>query len=509
MSTKLLKAISLFLSLAIILAFIPVSAASPTTAYYGREKLAAMDYGSYLVGAYDAICEGVANKSSKVSVGNYNINVTQMEMIITIYSYDHPEHYWLANGYSYGTYVGTGIVSSIYFNYLSGFDDAAFSAEVNKLLKVTEGKTSEYEKALALHDALIRHVEYKTTENAHNAYGAIVEGKAVCEGYAEAYQYLLQCVGIQAFSVVGSSRDLPHEWTLVRIDGKYFYTDVTWDDPSVDGVQENSKPIFHSYFNIGTSELEKDHIIDDEFGILPDCSPTNPCDKHTQISDYTVSSVIDAFKYDDGQWIADIYFIGEEDNFESWWLDNYISVLTRLNAWGSVNWISDSREHYIVVTPEPNISSANLNITAPVGYAHPNSTVVSSNANKYIGFVSWYDGETKLTESDKFQVGKTYTARVEFDALFGYKFNAETVFTVNGNSTYCYGEIFEREIKFTVTSILGDIYYDGSLNSLDLIEFKKQLLNDSQSEQLDLNSDGNVNLLDFVRLKKLLSSEEA
>lgn len=134
--------------------------------------------------------------------------------------------------------------------------------------------------------------------------------------------------------------------------------------------------------------------------------------------------------------------------------------------------------------------------------------MISNESHKYVGVVSWYDGNKLMTEDDIFEIGKTYTALVEFDVMFGYKFMNDTKFTVNGQATSSYGQVFERKICFTVTSALGDISSDGVLNARDLIELKKHLLKESSNEQLDLNGDGNVNLLDFVRLKKYIAGAE-
>ena len=509
MSTKLKKVLVSLLVLVLITAFIPVSADSSLAPYYGREKLAEMNNGENLVGAYNAICQGVKYRTSKISIGSYRISIEEMKMVINIFRFDHPEYYWFPTSYSYGYYKGTSIASSVTFSYLTGFNDYAFELNVKKLLSAANGKTTEFDKALAIHDALVKHIVYDATApNAHNAYGAIVEGAAVCEGYAEAYQYLLQRIGIQAYSVTGTSKGNPHEWNLVRIDGNYYYTDVTWDDPTIGGVQENTKPVFHAYFNIGTHQISEDHQIEDEYNILPNCTSAHLCEKHTAISEYTIDSVAAAFKYNLGQYTADIYFTGTNDNFDDWWYDNYYSVLTKIGAWGSIAWISDGHEHFITVTQQPNIYSAELNITEPLGNLSPDFEVISNESHKYIGMVSWYCGDTELSESDVFEVGKTYTAKIEFDVCFGYKFLSNTIFKVNGNNTDCYGEIFERVIEFTVTSAFGDRTGDGVLNSADLIEFKKMLLSSKFSTDCDMNGDGDVNLLDFVRLKKFIAGSD-
>lgn len=94
---------------------------------------------------------------------------------------------------------------------------------------------TDAEKALLLHDRLAVHCEYDTSlmaPNCHNMYGALVNGVAVCQGYAMAYMYLLREVDIPSSYV--SSALLNHGWNLVEIDGKEYHVDVTWDDPAKD-----------------------------------------------------------------------------------------------------------------------------------------------------------------------------------------------------------------------------------------------------------------------------------
>lgn len=81
---------------------------------------------------------------------------------------------------------------------------------------------TELQKALALHDWLVINCQYDVTvsrPNAHTAYGAIVEGYAVCDGYAKAYNDLLGRVGVTATIVEGrkplhlGDNPQPHAWS--------------------------------------------------------------------------------------------------------------------------------------------------------------------------------------------------------------------------------------------------------------------------------------------------------
>ena len=60
----------------------------------------------------------------------------------------------------------------------------------------------------------------------HLAYGALVDGLAVCDGYTGAYNLLLKLEGIKCSALFNDS----HIWTLAALDGREYHIDVTWGD---------------------------------------------------------------------------------------------------------------------------------------------------------------------------------------------------------------------------------------------------------------------------------------
>lgn len=95
---------------------------------------------------------------------------------------------------------------------------------------------SEFERAKYIWDRFLAYVSYGQLQgSADNIYGAFCIRKIVCEGYARAYQYLCQRAGIQALYRTGyayPNDNIPvmHAWNILRIDGKYYYCDPTFDD---------------------------------------------------------------------------------------------------------------------------------------------------------------------------------------------------------------------------------------------------------------------------------------
>lgn len=107
---------------------------------------------------------------------------------------------------------------------------AKLSERVNEIVKkAPEG--SDYEKIKYFHDAIVDKCRYSFSgSNCYNAYGALIDGVAVCQGYSHAMQLLLSRAGFEAVTVSGTANKDYHKWNYVKLDGKWYAIDVTWDD---------------------------------------------------------------------------------------------------------------------------------------------------------------------------------------------------------------------------------------------------------------------------------------
>lgn len=120
----------------------------------------------------------------------------------------------------------------------------------------TSNSYSAYENELAIHDYLVSNIEYgEGEEGDKGAYGALIEGKAICSGYTEAFKTLMDMLGIENKVINGRTNGEDHGWNMVKLDGEWYHVDVTWDDP-VDG----NETISHKYFNLNDADMALDHI---------------------------------------------------------------------------------------------------------------------------------------------------------------------------------------------------------------------------------------------------------
>ncbi len=122
---------------------------------------------------------------------------------------------------------------------------------------------TRYERVLAVHDYIVKNARYDETAlnksnrypDSYTAFGVLVEGKGVCQSYAEAMKLLLNAVGVACDYVVGYTYE-NHAWNRVQLDdGNWYNVDATWDDPLPD-VEGSAD---HSYFCVTDQKLRKTH----------------------------------------------------------------------------------------------------------------------------------------------------------------------------------------------------------------------------------------------------------
>ncbi|MBQ8388321.1 MAG: hypothetical protein IJX46_05310, partial [Clostridia bacterium] len=326
----------------------------PDELLYGRTVIAEMDETGALLYAYDAIANGIDHAQADITIydGVHPITVEQMQFVYDAYRRDHAEHFWLDIGYSY--YSNSETVTRVLPKYLMVGDElaaakAVYEAEVQKILAGIDGSMSEFEKELYIHDLLAERIVYAESDNAHSSYGALVEGVAVCEGYAEALQYLLQRAGIESFLMVGYGVDPGtgvserHEWNAVKLGGKFYQVDLTWNDQGVH--------TFHTYFNIPDSVMYVDHAATETEYPLPVCDSDAEFyfnKRGHKIEEYSVEVLADIIKENAG--IVNVYLPGGIANYWNWIVANFNDIATSAGMYGqfSLSYTGIGNEYIII-----------------------------------------------------------------------------------------------------------------------------------------------------------------
>lgn len=143
-------------------------------------------------------------------------------------------------------------------------------AEIDNVVKDIHAHTissqmSDYDKVIAIHDWLCENVTYEEDykNKDQDIYGTLVQKRAVCAGYAKAFAYLCEKEGIECEVLSGTSRNLqmievPHAWNRVKIDGKWSYFDVTWDDVEDSFWTRN-------WCGISSNEISESHFLSNSY----------------------------------------------------------------------------------------------------------------------------------------------------------------------------------------------------------------------------------------------------
>lgn len=110
------------------------------------------------------------------------------------------------------------------------------------------------EKAQYLYNYLCEHVTFDL-ENLYNdedllkytAYGAAVNGRAVCQGFASLYYKLALAAGLDCRIVTGTRGDDAHAWNIVKIGNLWYHVDASSGAQLLDSSVYFMKPLFEGY----------------------------------------------------------------------------------------------------------------------------------------------------------------------------------------------------------------------------------------------------------------------
>lgn len=192
----------------------------------------------------------------------------------------HPEFFWLG---SYTITTSTANYdTTINFMGVDDYSDDAIKemydtliAAADRIIAQIPAGSSDYQKALFVHDYIVNNTRYSSEHAGKGvnglwgtAYGCLVDGDAICQGYAEAYQLVLERAGVPCGVCSGDSINGPHAWNYVRINGKYYWVDVTWDDPE---SESDEGTLRHNYFLIDDELLGRTRTIEPGQVFVPSC----------------------------------------------------------------------------------------------------------------------------------------------------------------------------------------------------------------------------------------------
>ena len=338
------------------------------------------DGAASLASTYDAtaleklIVEGIKAWQTNIDVSELGLTRDDIDngAVRSIIN-SHPEFISLSGGYRYWT-SGSSI-TKIEFTYLTNAKeeqqelDAALQEVKSKI--DTSGMSDE-EIVLAYHEYLTSTVAYAyedyfngtiAANHGYDMYGALVKHSCVCQGYAETMFYLLREAGLSC--AIASSENINHAWNIVKIHGKWYHIDATWDDP----VWDMPGRSYHDYFLVSFDTMNKNTLINHTKDRTDMVVSAQWGDTYTTAVDTTYESgkfwngIEKAIFYKDGYW----YSISEGSSKTLFNINKY-QYSTNINKVlysGTAKWTTPSGGYYPGVYSSIYLRGDNLYFTTP------------------------------------------------------------------------------------------------------------------------------------------------
>lgn len=237
-----------------------------------------MKEGTYKINLGTSFSNILSKQNGQEELGKY------YQSAIEAYTYDNPDVFYLSpnkmylnietttkgQNKTYNVYINNGEEANYLNEEFSNKQDINLALEKIEAIRkqIIHNKTgNDYEDIKMVHDYLVENIEYDTSlqeKNIYNIYGALIKGKCVCEGYARAFKYLLDGLGIESTMVIGkginsSGQSENHAWNYVKLENNWYAVDCTWDDPVIIGGGYIGNSSKYRYFLKGKEDMEKDH----------------------------------------------------------------------------------------------------------------------------------------------------------------------------------------------------------------------------------------------------------
>lgn len=243
---------------------------------------------------YVDICTAIENYTDSICIGVYETYEEAKDVqnkvtdILKDLFFEQSDYFWADLGglVIYRDRSGNGN-NKVCFEpiYLMGKDEwteknEEYNSVIDGIVRNANYENSLFDKVLYVHDYILENTEYYYDlsegkveyDLGYTSYGCLVEGKTVCAGYARAFTSIMRRLGIECGFEFDAKADAGffkngHVWNYCKLDGEYYYFDLTWDDTIFDEEGCNS----YVYFGITKEELDASHLMNED-AITPECN---------------------------------------------------------------------------------------------------------------------------------------------------------------------------------------------------------------------------------------------
>lgn len=249
--------------------------------------------------AKELIVEAMENFEAECDLSQYAIPATEIKGVFEDILFNNPQLFYVDNYFRY-TYIQEGNLVKVlrigYKDHAKSMCDQ-YDEKLTEIESGIDGSWSKLEILLYIHDYICLNTTYDETLD--TAYDMLVTGRASCQGYSKAFKQIANDMGIECTLV--NSTAIDHQWNYVVLNGKYYYVDVTWDDPVPDVLGR----VMHTHFLKSYQALLRDGVHN---GAAADLYAKDGSDVRMAASatydNYFWKDVNTAFYPIDGKWYA-------------------------------------------------------------------------------------------------------------------------------------------------------------------------------------------------------------
>lgn len=250
---------------------------------------------------YDQILNAINQMQPTIYLSGKNLRLNSLNAILDMIMNDNPDIFWVERKFRYTTETKNKNLINSYFPIyrLNMTQRKSMEEEILKnehyFLSGIRFSMTPYEKALRIYENMPRLIKYDKEaisgkrkekrkdwiDDCSTIYGVFVLGKAVCEGYAKAYQYLLHKCGVECLIVNGNTSGFGHCWNMIYLERAWYHVDVTWGDlleSFTDGY------ISYAWFGLTDRDVLRSRTIDNGLA-YPSCN-SSECNYYIRNKSY-------------------------------------------------------------------------------------------------------------------------------------------------------------------------------------------------------------------------------
>ena len=265
---------------------------------------------------------------------NYIKNIFYKKTIIFILLFTLLTHNLIyATNIAISNFFAPNIDASLMNTYLAEDESGNYSIqqEINNFQqKYIKSYMSDFEKEIQIIKYLVETVSFDETEvrnynphinESYKAYGALVNKKAVCSGYAKAFDLLAKSCGLLTNIVTGTAinsqnLDGPHAWNQICLDGEWYNVDVTWEDPFTN-VKLGFDRLLNHYINRTDVEFAINHVRDNGFPCTATKYGPNTVTYYLDIGMIDTNANLDLLRRNYISQILNLHSIGNDDEIRN------------------------------------------------------------------------------------------------------------------------------------------------------------------------------------------------